>query len=80
MTVAGDPVELPPESEEVDYEGELAVIIGRAGRRIKIEDALGHVAGVSIANDITMRAISAAATSGFKVKRGMRAYPLAPSW
>lgn len=55
MTAAGDPVELPPESEEVDYEGELAVIIGRAGRRIKIEDALGHVAGVSIANDITMR-------------------------
>ncbi len=53
MTAAGDPVELPPESEEVDYEGELAVIIGRAGRRIKIEDALGHVAGVSIANDIT---------------------------
>ena len=55
MTAAGDPVELPPESEEVDYEGELAVIIGRAGRRIKIEDALGHVAGVSIANDVTMR-------------------------
>lgn len=55
MTAAGDPVELPPESEEVDYEGELAVIIGRAGRRIKIEDALGHVAGVSVANDITMR-------------------------
>jgi acylpyruvate hydrolase len=55
LTAAGAPVAIPPESGEVDYEGELAVIIGREGRRIAAQDALGYVAGLSIANDITMR-------------------------
>jgi acylpyruvate hydrolase len=55
LTAAGAPVALPPESNQVDYEGELAVIIGREGRRIAPADALDHVAGLSVANDITMR-------------------------
>ena len=46
---------LPPESSKVDYEAELAVIIGREGRRIAPGDALDHIAGLSVANDITMR-------------------------
>jgi acylpyruvate hydrolase len=50
-----DPIVLPPESEQVDYEAELAVVIGRTGRRIDPEDVLGHVAGYTIANDVTMR-------------------------
>jgi acylpyruvate hydrolase len=50
-----DPIVLPPESAQVDYEGELAVIIGRAGRRVAPAGALGHVAGYAIANDVTMR-------------------------
>jgi acylpyruvate hydrolase len=50
-----DDIMLPPESSQVDYEGELAVVIGRAGRRIAPADALGHVAGYAIANDVTMR-------------------------
>jgi acylpyruvate hydrolase len=50
-----DPIVLPPESAQVDYEGELAVIIGTAGRRIAPADALRHVAGYAIANDVTMR-------------------------
>jgi acylpyruvate hydrolase len=50
-----DPLALPPESEQVDYEAELAVVIGRAGRRIDPEDGLSHVAGYTIANDVTMR-------------------------
>jgi acylpyruvate hydrolase len=55
LTADGASVAIPPESEEVDYEGELAVIIGREGRRIAAADALDHIAGVSVANDITMR-------------------------
>ncbi len=55
LSAAGAPVALPPESKKVDYEGELAVIIGRGGRRISRENALDHVAGYSVANDITMR-------------------------
>jgi acylpyruvate hydrolase len=50
-----EPIMLPPESAQVDYEGELAVIIGTAGRRIAPADALRHVAGYAIANDVTMR-------------------------
>jgi acylpyruvate hydrolase len=55
LLAAGDDIVLPPESEAVDYEAELAVVIGRAGRRIAAADALDHVAGVTVANDITMR-------------------------
>jgi acylpyruvate hydrolase len=50
-----DPIALPPESSQVDYEGELAVVIGRAGRRITADAAFAHVAGYAIANDVTMR-------------------------
>ena len=52
---AYDPIAVPAESAQVDYEGELAVIIGRAGRRIARQDALAHVMGFSVANDVTMR-------------------------
>lgn len=50
-----DLIALPPESVQVDYEGELAVVIGRPGRRIAQGAALPHVAGYTIANDVTMR-------------------------
>ncbi|WP_156755837.1 fumarylacetoacetate hydrolase family protein [Actinokineospora pegani] len=52
---AHDDIVLPPESTQVDYEGELAVVIGRAGRRIAEADAPHHVLGYTVANDVTMR-------------------------
>lgn len=52
---ATDDIVLPPESEAVDYEAELVVVIGRAGRRIPRADALDHVLGYTVANDVTMR-------------------------
>jgi 2-keto-4-pentenoate hydratase/2-oxohepta-3-ene-1,7-dioic acid hydratase in catechol pathway len=45
----------PVESDRLDYEGELAVIIGRAGRRIRRADALAHVAGYSCFDDGSVR-------------------------
>lgn len=45
----------PKASAELDYEGELAVVIGRPGRHIRKEDALNHVAGYSIYNDASVR-------------------------
>ncbi|GAA2636269.1 fumarylacetoacetate hydrolase family protein [Actinomadura fulvescens] len=51
----GAPITLPPESAQVDYEAELAVVIGKAGRRISRDDAFGHVLGYTICNDVTMR-------------------------
>ncbi len=48
-------IQLPPESHQVDYEGELAIIIGKRGRRIPADRAVEHVLGYSVANDVTMR-------------------------
>ena len=48
-------LELPPESHQIDYEGELTVVIGQPGRRISEEDAAAHVLGYTVANDISMR-------------------------
>lgn len=52
---AHENIRVPSESQQVDYEGELVVVIGRAGRRIRAESAMEHVLGFTIANDITMR-------------------------
>ena len=49
------PILRPPESEQLDYEGEIVVIIGKAGRRIKRENAFAHIAGLSIMNEGTIR-------------------------
>lgn len=52
----GDDVRIDPSvSEAVDYEAELAVIIGTGGRNIKAEDAMDHVWGYTIVNDVTAR-------------------------
>ena len=47
----------PPGEEVVDYEGELAVVIGKAGRGIALADALEHVGGVMPLNDISARTL-----------------------
>jgi 2-keto-4-pentenoate hydratase/2-oxohepta-3-ene-1,7-dioic acid hydratase in catechol pathway len=52
---AGQPMILPPESERFDFEGEMAVIIGKAGRRISREAAFDHVAGYACYNDGSIR-------------------------
>jgi 2-keto-4-pentenoate hydratase/2-oxohepta-3-ene-1,7-dioic acid hydratase in catechol pathway len=51
----GDPIVLPPDSERVDYEGELAVVIGRLCRDVPVERALEVVLGYTCANDVTAR-------------------------
>jgi acylpyruvate hydrolase len=48
-------LELPAESAQVDYEGELTVVIGKPGRRISEADAGGHILGYTVANDVSMR-------------------------
>jgi 2-keto-4-pentenoate hydratase/2-oxohepta-3-ene-1,7-dioic acid hydratase in catechol pathway len=51
----GQPLLLPPESAELDYEGEIAIVIGAEGRRIPMESAAAHIAGLTIANEGTVR-------------------------
>ena len=56
-TVTGpyDPIPLPPESEAIDYEGELVVVIGERARRVPHDRALEHVAGYAVADDVSVR-------------------------
>ncbi len=49
------PLIRPPESHQLDYEGEVAIVIGRAGRRIKQADAYDHIAAITICNEGTIR-------------------------
>jgi acylpyruvate hydrolase len=51
----GEPIRLPPVSTQMDYEGELAVVIGRQATRVSEEDARACVAGYTIVNDVTAR-------------------------
>jgi 2-keto-4-pentenoate hydratase/2-oxohepta-3-ene-1,7-dioic acid hydratase in catechol pathway len=51
----GDPIVLPPETEHVDAEAELVVVVGARGRRVEPRDALSLVAGYTCANDVSAR-------------------------
>jgi len=51
----GDPIQYPPSSSRVDFEGELAVVMGRLCRDVPESAALAHVLGYTCANDVTAR-------------------------
>ena len=51
----GQPMLRPPESGQLDYEGEIALVIGTEGRRIEPERAFEHIAGITLMNDGTVR-------------------------
>lgn len=55
MVGAEDEIILPADSDQSDWELELAAVIGRTGRRVPVEEALDLVAGYTIANDMTTR-------------------------
>jgi 2-keto-4-pentenoate hydratase/2-oxohepta-3-ene-1,7-dioic acid hydratase in catechol pathway len=55
FTGAGQSLVRPPESPQLDYEGEIAVIIGKGGRRIPQDQAYNHIAAISLANEGTIR-------------------------
>lgn len=51
----GVAIEIPPVSTSIDYEGELAVVIGKRAKRVARSNALSYVAGYTIMNDVTAR-------------------------
>ena len=55
IIAAGDTILLPPQSQRVEHEAELAIVIGRQGRRITPDQAHEYILGYTIANDITAR-------------------------
>lgn len=55
LIAQGEPIILPSASSKLDYEGELALVIGKAGRAISEKDAFDHIAGYSCFNDASVR-------------------------
>jgi len=49
------PLTRPPETPQLDYEGEIAIVIGKGGRRIPEAEALSHIAGLTLCNEGTLR-------------------------
>ncbi len=55
LTGHQQPLLRPPESEQLDYEGEIVLVIGKSGRRIAQTDALNHIAALTLGNEGTVR-------------------------
>jgi 2-keto-4-pentenoate hydratase/2-oxohepta-3-ene-1,7-dioic acid hydratase in catechol pathway len=55
FTGHGQPLVRPPENHSLDYEGEVVIVIGKGGRRIKAEDAYDHIAALTLCNEGTIR-------------------------
>lgn len=55
LVADGQPILQPPESADLDFEGELAVVIGRSGRRVSADAAGAMVAGYAVFNDASLR-------------------------
>jgi acylpyruvate hydrolase len=78
LTDPGADVELPAPSEAVDYEGELAVVIGRGGRDVAPERAWEHVAGLTLLNDVSARDFQRRTLQWFAGKTFQRSTPVGP--
>jgi acylpyruvate hydrolase len=73
-----DDIQLPPESTQVDWEGELAVIIGHPVRRASAAEAARAIAGYSVLNDVTMRDYQYRTPQWFQGKAWENSTPLGP--
>ena len=78
LVAAGEDIMLPPESEAVDYEAELAFVVGAPVRRASREEALAAVAGYTIANDVSMRDYQYKSHQWLAGKAWARSTPLGP--
>jgi 2-keto-4-pentenoate hydratase/2-oxohepta-3-ene-1,7-dioic acid hydratase in catechol pathway len=77
---AEDPIEVRHDvASSLDYEVELAVVIGRDGARIRADDALGYVAGYTVLNDVTARDLQERHRQWFLSKSLPRATPIGPA-
>ena len=79
LTGPADPILLPESSGQVDWEVELAVVIGKAGKRIDPRDALLHVAGVTVMNDVSAREAQFGDGQWFRGKSFDTFAPLGPA-
>lgn len=75
---ARDPIMLPDESTAMDWEAELAVVIGRAVRRASADEAATAIAGYSVLNDVTARDFQNNTTQWLAGKTWEHTTPLGP--
>jgi len=78
LVAAGEPIVLPPESTAVDYEAELAFVVGQRVRRARASEALEAVAGYTVANDVTMRDYQYRTHQWLQGKNWAQSTPLGP--
>ena len=79
LTGPFDPIRLPQSSNQIDWEVELAVVIGRAGKRIPARDALAHVAGYTVLNDVSGRQAQFSDAQWFRGKSFDTFAPMGPA-
>jgi acylpyruvate hydrolase len=75
---ANDDLELPHNSDEVDWEGELGLVVGQSVRHIPVESALDAVAGYTIINDVSMRDWQRRTSEFLQGKTFERSTPVGP--
>ncbi len=75
---ARDPIVLPPESPMVDWEVELAIVIGKEARRVRGDAAQQAIAGFSVFNDVSMRDWQTRSSQFLQGKTFERSTPLGP--
>lgn len=78
IAAAGAPIVLDPEVGEVVVEGEVAIVIGRRASALDHENALAHVLGYTIGNDVTNVTQAALDEKNFQSKAGTNYTPLGP--
>jgi 2-keto-4-pentenoate hydratase/2-oxohepta-3-ene-1,7-dioic acid hydratase in catechol pathway len=74
----GDAIRLLPISRRIDYEGELAVVMGRLARNVRAEDASRFILGFTCANDVTLRDLQKADDQWARAKGFDGSCPLGP--
>jgi 2,4-diketo-3-deoxy-L-fuconate hydrolase len=74
----GEAIDIPPAASEVDFEAELGVVIGRAARRVSVDEALGYVAGYLCINDVSARDLQLKGGQWFRGKSVDTFLPVGP--
>jgi 2-keto-4-pentenoate hydratase/2-oxohepta-3-ene-1,7-dioic acid hydratase in catechol pathway len=74
----GEPIRVPVQTEQPDYEAELGVVIGRTTKGVAVEDALDHVLGYVCVNDVSARDLQGATTQWFQGKSIDTFLPIGP--
>jgi len=74
----GDPIRLLPINDRTDYEGEMAVVMGRLAKNVRAEDASRFILGFTCANDVTLRDLQRTDDQWTKAKGFDGSCPLGP--